>query len=64
MGMKNKETKIDLFICNSYRDIQIKKCQKLIYLTYYVNFSLVPALNIIQLIPSDSLESQLQFNVS
>ena len=36
--------------------------KKIVCLTYHVHFSLIPALNIIHLVPSDSLGSQLPFD--
>ena len=65
MGMENKETKFELCICHGYGDIQIQKIvvKKIVFLTFYIYFSLIPALNTIPLIPSDSSGSQLSFDV-
>ena len=66
MGLENKETNFELCICHGYGDIQIKKIvvKNIVFLTYYINFSLIPASNTIPLIPSDSSGSQLSFDVS
>ena len=66
MGIKNKETKYELCIWHGYCDIEIQKVfvKKIVFLIYYINFSLIPTWTIISLVLSDSSGSQLSFDVS